>query len=101
MGVNAEPDSLEEAFLIRGLKRLTIANLNRDRMFLEAMSDNPDRANEVYKRYVNMMVPELGIQERDQEKEMKDSFEYFKQFEHKIKMDEKGNLTVAQEKKDA
>jgi len=94
MGVDVEPDSIEESFLIRGLQRMTVANLKRDRMLIDAMSDNIENANQMYKDYSNMMLPELGIHVKDQEKELRKDFDYFSQFSHEIKLDDNGDIVV-------
>lgn len=92
MGVNVQPNTLDEIIAIRALRSKRNAEISRDLAIISASIGNKEQAINYAKDYLANALPYTKKLVRDKDESMLESFNRFKEFEITAWTDEHGML---------
>jgi len=97
MGLAPDNDSIEETFLIATLRRTRMIDFYKTIAIIKASIGDQNGAAEALKKYSGYLIPQMGVEEKNREQEMFESFESFKDMKLQMKVGENGKLVMRQE----
>jgi len=78
MGLDPEPGSIEEQFMILTLRRQRLGSFYKDLALIKASIGDKEGSIECFKSYSEIILPEIGVASQEKEEEMFTMFDKFK-----------------------
>jgi len=94
MGLNPEPHSIEEAGLLRALRKKKASEFARDAAIVYSNLGNQEAAIESLREYMSHMFPENKLQQESKETQMLAAMERFKGKTAAVRIGKHGNIVM-------